>query len=189
MRMTAVLGLALGLVACGGEIQPVAEPDPVTTTVADDATTITTEESTLKTNPASDAELVTLAEAARADLATQLGVSEGDIAITSAALVVWNDGSIGCPQPGMSYTQALVDGARITLLHAGTEYIYHQGGDQPFLCEEPSPGAYVISEEDSGGLQMTPPRDTTSKTRKGAPLECPFLLNRGFPPRSPPPPG
>lgn len=147
----------LGLVACGADSEPLAEPDPVTTTVAGDSTTITTEEPTLQTNPSSDAELMTLAEAARADLATNLDVPEGDIAVTSAALVVWNDGSIGCPQPGMSYTQALVDGARITLTHAGTEYVYHQGGDQPFLCNEPSSGSYVISEDDSGRLQMTPP--------------------------------
>jgi hypothetical protein len=158
IRTFVALGLLLGLVACGADTGADTEPDPVTTTVADDATTLTTEELTLQTNPTSDAELRTLAEAARADLATNLGVPEADIAVTSAALVVWNDGAIGCPQPGMAYTQALVDGTRITLTHAGTEYAYHQGGNQePFLCEEPSAGSYVISEDDSGRLQMTPP--------------------------------
>ncbi len=157
MRAIVVPGLVLALVACGAASEPLAAGDPTTTTVAGDATTVTTEDLTLQTNQPADAGLPAVVEAARRDLATRLDVPAEDIAMTSAALVVWNDGSIGCPQPGMSYTQALVDGARITLTHDGTEYVYHQGGDQPFLCAEPSTGSYVVSEEDSGRLQMTPP--------------------------------
>jgi hypothetical protein len=71
--------------------------------------------------------------------------------------VTWNDGSIGCPQPGVSYTQALVEGARVTLLHEGTTYAYHQGGDDLFLCEEPAEGSFVVSKDDSGELELIPP--------------------------------
>ena len=34
--------------------------------------------------------------------------------------VTWNDGSLGCPEPGMFYTQALVDGYHV-ILQAGDE--------------------------------------------------------------------
>ena len=32
------------------------------------------------------------------------------LVIVRAESVVWNDGSLGCPEPGMMYTQALVNG-------------------------------------------------------------------------------
>ena len=32
------------------------------------------------------------------------------LTIERAEAVTWNDGSLGCPEPGMMYTQALVDG-------------------------------------------------------------------------------
>jgi hypothetical protein len=35
--------------------------------------------------------------------------------LVAAEAVTWADGSIGCPQPGMLYTQALVPGYRIEL--------------------------------------------------------------------------
>jgi hypothetical protein len=101
--------------------------------------------------------LLALATEARADLAGHLGVSEEEIAITEAAAVTWNDGSIGCPQADLSYTQALVDGARVTLMHDDTTYAYHQGGGALFLCEEPAEGSFVVSKDDTGELQMTPP--------------------------------
>lgn len=53
--------------------------------------------------------------------------------------VTWRDGSRGCAQPGMSYTQALVDGSRITLRASGRTYEYHSGGRQPpSRCEKPT---------------------------------------------------
>ncbi len=153
MRRFALLGLGLGLAACGAAAEPLQGPD---LTRLDDVTT-TTEELTLQTTPSSEADLLALAEAARADLAGSLDVEVEDVAVTSAMYVTWNDGSLGCPQPGMAYTQALVDGALVTLEHAGTTYDYHQAGDQLFLCKSPAEGSYVVSEKDSGRLQMTPP--------------------------------
>jgi len=32
------------------------------------------------------------------------------LVIVRAESVVWNDGSLGCPEPGMEYAQALVNG-------------------------------------------------------------------------------
>jgi hypothetical protein len=48
---------------------------------------------------------------------------------------VWRDGSLGCPQPDMMYTQALVDGYLIQLSAGSRLYNYHgANGRDPFLC-------------------------------------------------------
>ncbi len=70
-----------------------------------------------------------------ADLAHRLGVPDSTIALVERHEVVWRDGSLGCPQPGMVYSQALVDGSKIVLEAGGVSYDYHQGGGRPpFLC-------------------------------------------------------
>ena len=70
-----------------------------------------------------------------ADLAARLDVDPSEIEIVSVEEVTWPDGSLGCPRPGMSYTQALVDGQLIVLAVDDTEYEYHSGrGGDPFYC-------------------------------------------------------
>lgn len=76
-------------------------------------------------------------EAAK-NLASRLGVAIDQITLVSEEIVVWPDGALGCPQPGMMYAQVLQDGMRIILSANGTEYHYHSGdGRPPFLCENP----------------------------------------------------
>lgn len=78
-------------------------------------------------------------EQAVADLATRLSVPESEVEVLSEEEVTWRDGSLGCAEEGMSYTQALVDGSRLVLEVDGTRYAYHSGGTRaPFLCEEPT---------------------------------------------------
>ncbi len=73
-----------------------------------------------------------------ADLARRLGVDPSAVSTLSAVVVVWPDSSLGCPQPGMSYTQVLVDGALIELGAGGVVYRYHSGGStKPFFCDQP----------------------------------------------------
>jgi hypothetical protein len=75
---------------------------------------------------------------AKADLAKRLGVEAAQVTLVSSSEVTWPDGSLGCPEPGMNYTQALVPGSRIILEAAGKQYHYHSGGTRPpFLCENP----------------------------------------------------
>ena len=38
-----------------------------------------------------------------------------DLKVLSAEAVTWSDGSLGCPEPGMMYTQALVPGYRVQI--------------------------------------------------------------------------
>jgi hypothetical protein len=47
------------------------------------------------------------------------------IVVVTAEQVTWSDGSLGCPQPGMAYTQALVPGYRIVLRVGGQTLNYH----------------------------------------------------------------
>jgi hypothetical protein len=73
------------------------------------------------------------------DLASSLGVDASEVEVVAAEDVTWRDGSRGCAQPGEMYTQALVEGARITLRVDGTDYEYHSGGSRPpTLCEDPT---------------------------------------------------
>jgi hypothetical protein len=73
-----------------------------------------------------------------ADLARQLDVSPDDVTVVAAREVTWPDGSLGCPEPGMMYTQALVDGTLVVLEANGQRYEYH-GGTPLVLCENPKP--------------------------------------------------
>ena len=72
---------------------------------------------------------------ATADLAERLGVDASSIEVVAVERVTWSDGSVGCPQPGMNYTQALVPGSRIVLRSGGVAYAYHAAdGRAPFYC-------------------------------------------------------
>ena len=78
--------------------------------------------------------------AIRSDLARR-GVT-GDVVVISAENVRFNDGSLGCPQPGVQYTQALVDGMRVVVEAGGRRYDYRFGTDDTAqLCERVRPGA------------------------------------------------
>ena len=63
------------------------------------------------------------------------GLPADELQIVSAESVTWPDGSLGCPQPGMAYTQALVPGFRVRV-RAGEELLdYHSGrSGAPTLC-------------------------------------------------------
>lgn len=124
---TLILALAVVVAACGADT-----PDTIPT-IPDtgDAVTQPPGEGPTQGNP-------TVA-AAIADLAARLGVAESEITVVSHRSVTWSDGSIGCPEPGMMYTQALVEGSLTILEVDGTEYSYHAAdGDRPFLCENPT---------------------------------------------------
>lgn len=88
-------------------------------------------------------------EAAVADLAEHLRVSAESIEVLRVESVTWPDGSLGCPKPGVAYTQALVPGQRIVLSHEDRVYLYHAADLQPpFLC---------ASDDKDGGYDFVPP--------------------------------
>ncbi len=106
-------------------------------------------------SPGSDLPLVSLnlvseVDQAIADLASRLGDDSSIISVIVAHELTWPDGSLGCPEPGMFYTQALVDGYRIELTDGDTVFQYNGAiGRAPFLCENargegPGPGPNLI---------------------------------------------
>jgi len=77
-------------------------------------------------------------ELAVAELARELGLDQDAIEVVSQEEVTWRDGSIGCPQPGMMYTQALVPGYRIHLRANGIDVWFHgRDGHPPLRCDKP----------------------------------------------------
>ena len=75
-----------------------------------------------------------------ADAAKHLNVSENAVVLTRAEQVNWSDGSLGCPRPGMSYSQALVPGYRLVARSAERELVYHTDTSRHAIrCEEPVP--------------------------------------------------
>ena len=74
-----------------------------------------------------------------ADLAARLDVDPQAIRVVRVDNVVWRDGSLGCPRPGMFYTQALAPGLRIVLEADEKHFNYHAArGRPPFYCSHPS---------------------------------------------------
>jgi hypothetical protein len=74
-----------------------------------------------------------------AEIARVASVPIDAVAVQTAEAVTYPDGSLGCPLPGMSYTQVLVDGYRITAIAAGTTYDYRGSGPGTFRrCETPA---------------------------------------------------
>ncbi len=67
-------------------------------------------------------DLQSMVQKALADAARRTGRDETTLKVLSAEAVTWPDGSVGCPEPGMLYTQALVPGYRVRI-QAGTELL------------------------------------------------------------------
>ena len=87
----------------------------------------------------------TMLERIRSDAARRANVAPGEVKVLSVESVTWADGSLGCPTPGMMYTQALVRGHRIQVDAGGTALTYHAsaGGEfvqcPPGRAQPPSP--------------------------------------------------
>lgn len=150
----AVAGIVLA--SCGdgsfdGSGSTPSSTDGATSTTAPAVTTTPSLETTVPSIPDSNPDNApeTVVDKAIQDLVAKIGVSPADVSVVVAESKTWSDGSLGCPQPGMSYTQALVDGSRVLLEVDGRLYAYHAGSDgEPFLCESDAP---------DGGYDYVPP--------------------------------
>jgi hypothetical protein len=60
-----------------------------------------------------------------ADAARRFRVPESAVVLTRAERLTWNDGSLGCPEPGRVYTQMLVPGFRVIAKTTEGELTYH----------------------------------------------------------------
>ena len=69
------------------------------------------------------------------DLASR-GVSTAGLEVVTARAVTWPSGALGCPKPGMAYTQMVTEGYQVVVHVGGRTYDYRYGmSSTPRLCE------------------------------------------------------
>jgi hypothetical protein len=74
-------------------------------------------------------------------LAGELGLAPSAVTVERIERVTWRDGSLGCPEPGMTYTQALVAGFRVILAIGDERFDYRTGRGDIFLrCRRSTSG-------------------------------------------------
>ena len=137
-----VFSLYLAISACQGDqtnseavALPQSEPDK-------DAPTLLVEQM----QKPHDADMKSQVNKAIQDLASRLNILSDEIKVIRTENVTWRDGSLGCPQEGMMYTQALAPGTLIVLSSGDVEYEYHSGGGRnPFYCTKPQAPAPATS--------------------------------------------
>lgn len=81
------------------------------------------------------------------DLEARTGLARASFTLIRAEAVTWSDGSLGCPQPGMFYTQALVEGY----------WVVWQVSDQPYDYRATQRGTFVLCEPAFSGQPGLPP--------------------------------
>jgi hypothetical protein len=59
-----------------------------------------------------------------ADLELRTGGERSSFMMMRGEAVQWNDGSLGCAEPGQTYTQGIVDGYWIVIEYQNTSYDY-----------------------------------------------------------------
>ncbi len=120
-----VLVLMLVAAACGGADDSFAEAAPATTPATtapadvDAARALSTPSNTVpgRFDPAAQPldpdevpqEIISMV------MADAAGSDDSAFEVLLAETEVWSDGSLGCPEPGVSYTQALVDGYQVII--------------------------------------------------------------------------
>lgn len=71
---------------------------------------------------------------ARQTLAASLAVPLERVTEVGVAPVQWRDSSLGCPERGTRYTQAIVSGYAVTLRDAEREHVVHVAGARAVIC-------------------------------------------------------
>lgn len=133
------LVLAGGVLAgCGNEAdnEPTTQEtavDPSETPTDAPTDTPTDEETPV---PGADSRVV---KRAIKDLAEREKVDASEIQVVAVEDVTWSDSSLGCAKPGKMYTQALVEGQRITLRIGDADFAYHAAaGKDAGYCAKPT---------------------------------------------------
>lgn len=143
-----ILTLIFGLLLVAGCAPTGLEPGPADSTVVPDTATEvppTLEEGELESMDGpelSGGEVPqNLFDSVLVDLLSRTGVERSAVSVVSAQAITWNDGSLGCPQPGVMYTMALVDGFQVIFDVDGETYDYHLSDRGQFvLCQNGQPG-------------------------------------------------
>ena len=68
------------------------------------------------------------------------GVDPSAVSVVSTEAVIWNNGALGCPKPGVMYIQQIIAGYRVVVEAGGQRYDYRVGSSGvPKLCEGSMP--------------------------------------------------
>jgi hypothetical protein len=68
------------------------------------------------------------------EAASLAGVPREQLTIERAEAVTWGDGSLGCPEPGVMYTQMLVDGYWVVIGAGDQTFDFRGSGTSYRLC-------------------------------------------------------
>lgn len=116
----------IGTLACAygamGGVPPaaIAEAAPVAQSTNDKV-----REGARASDPPADESLRQIIDAALSDAARRTASDAGSLMVESAETVMWPDGSLGCPEPGVTYTMAPLPGYRIRIRSAERVLDYH----------------------------------------------------------------
>ena len=74
-------------------------------------------------------------------LEQQFNVDAANITVESVEPMEWNDGALGCPEPGKFYTQAIVSGYVLTVSDGSQSHEVHtnEDGSNAVVCENGRP--------------------------------------------------
>ena len=76
-------------------------------------------------------------QAALADATAHLGVAAAELQVAQVEERQWPDSSLGCPRPGMMYSQIVTPGYLVVISGAGKQLEYHtDAGSRVVLCKE-----------------------------------------------------
>lgn len=140
--LVAPLSLLLVLAACAAPAGEVSSPSPTATDDPTPSPSASPEEDTDASMPDAPANIPDRIWAGIIDELADLEDSDEAPTVVTAEAVTWSDGSLGCPQPDMGYTQALVPGYRVVIEVDGEELHFHASeSGTVILCDDPQPPA------------------------------------------------
>jgi hypothetical protein len=144
MRKLLLVLLVLILSGCGtigtpngGATEPTLEPPQQTASPAPADETPTPDARSGDTNGSQD----NMVEQIKQQLAAAIDQPASALTLESREPVEWSDGSLGCPKPGMMYTQAIVPGYKLTFSDGSRTYEIHvgRGGIPAIWCDRGQP--------------------------------------------------
>ena len=107
----------------------------------------------------SPAEVDAVARARRA-LADQLQVPVEAVSLRRVSVAEWRDASLGCPERGRVYTQQLIAGHQVVLVHDGRDHDVHVAAGRAVVC-----GARIGSGKVSTEVVLAPARRAADKVK------------------------
>jgi hypothetical protein len=143
--MILILVFLAALTACEAASLPTQLPDeplvqtesseslPETSTTSTSVPTAPAEEATMTAVSPPDAAAEKMVELVKAHLAQSLGVTAGQITLSSVKPAVWRDAGLGCPKPNIDYVRMETPGYTISLEAGGKTYTYHTDETKRFV--------------------------------------------------------